>query len=150
MTNWSDAATLLERLATAHNIHYAPGLPPAPRLFRTPDRLALNYVDWGGSGEPMLLLHGGTLTCHTFDLVCLALRDSFHCVALDLRGHGNSGWADDTTMDAYVSDAAAVIADFGWSRVHMVGMSLGGIVAAHYAATGCESKPPISCVDGDG
>jgi pimeloyl-ACP methyl ester carboxylesterase len=107
----------------------------------------LNCVDWEGSGEPMLLLHGGTLTCHTWDLVCLAMRDSFRCVALDLRGHGDSAWADHYTMDAYVSDVAAVIADFGWSRVHIVGMSLGGIIAAHYAATAGSRAASLAMVD---
>jgi pimeloyl-ACP methyl ester carboxylesterase len=147
MTSWSDAATLLERLAAAHNIHYAPGLPPAPRQLRTPEGLALNCLDWAGTGEPMLLLHGGTLTCHSWDLVCLAMRDSFHCVAVDLRGHGDSAWADRYTMDAYVSDVAAVIADFGWARVHMVGMSLGGIIAAHYAATAGSRAASLAMID---
>jgi pimeloyl-ACP methyl ester carboxylesterase len=147
MTNWSDAAMLLERLAAAHKIRYAPGLPPAPRQLQTPEGLALNCVDWAGTGEPMLLLHGGTLTCHTWDLVCLAMRDSFHCVAIDLRGHGDSAWADSYTMDAYVSDVAAVIADFGWARVHMVGMSLGGIIAAHYAATAGSRAASLAMID---
>ena len=110
-------------------------MPPSPRRIRTPEGLELNCVDWEGSGEPILLLHGGTLTCHTWDLVCLAMRGRFRCVAVDLRGHGNSDWADSYTMDAYVNDVAAVIADFRWAMVHMVGMSLGGIIAAHYAAT---------------
>jgi pimeloyl-ACP methyl ester carboxylesterase len=147
MTSWPDAATLLERLATAHTIHYAPGLPPAPRQFRTPEGLALNRVDWEGSGEPILFLHGGTLTCHSWDLVCLALRERFHCVALDLRGHGDSAWAENYAMQAYVSDVAAVIADFGWARVHMVGMSLGGIIAAHYAATAGSRAASLAMVD---
>jgi pimeloyl-ACP methyl ester carboxylesterase len=97
--------------------------------------LALNCLDWAGSGEPMLFLHGGSLTCHTWDLVCLALRDRFRCAAFDLRGHGDSAWADNYSMDAYVDDVAVVIADFGWAKVHIVGMSLGGIIAAHCAAT---------------
>ncbi|MEA2649946.1 MAG: hypothetical protein QOG61_2381 [Candidatus Binataceae bacterium] len=143
----SDIAALLERLATAHKIHYAPGLPPASRQIRTPEGLALNCVDWAGTGEPMLLLHGGTLTCHTWDLVCLAMRDSFHCVAIDLRGHGNSAWADSYTMDAYVNDVAAVIADFGWAKVHVVGMSLGGIIAAHYAATAGSRAASLAMID---
>jgi len=143
----SDTAALLERLATAHKIDYAPGLPPAPRQLRTPEGLALNCLDWEGSGEPILLLHGGTLTCHTWDLVCLAMRDSFHCVAIDLRGHGNSAWADSYTMDDYVNDVAAVIADFGWAKVHVIGMSLGGIIAAHYAATAGSRAASLAMID---
>jgi pimeloyl-ACP methyl ester carboxylesterase len=135
MAHGPDAPALLERLATAHAIPYGAGLPPAPRHLRTPGGLTLNYVDWAGTGEPILFLHGGALTCHTWDLVCLAMRDGFHCVALDLRGHGESAWADSYTIEACVNDVAAAIADFGWTRVHVVGMSLGGIIGAHYAAT---------------
>jgi pimeloyl-ACP methyl ester carboxylesterase len=147
MTGWSNAATLLEGLAAVHKIGYAPGLPPAPRQLRTPEGLVLNYLDWAGTGQPMLLLHGGTLTCHTWDLVCLVLRDSFHCVAVDLRGHGNSAWADSYTMEAYVSDVATVIAEFGWAKVHMVGMSLGGIIAARYAATAGSRVASLAMID---
>ena len=35
------------------------------------------------------------LTAHTWDLCCLALRDEFHCIALDQRGHGDTDWAPD-------------------------------------------------------
>jgi len=147
MTHGSDTPALLERLATAHKIPYGAGLPPAPRRLPTPDGLAFNCVDWGGPGEPILFLHGGALTCHTWDLVCLAMRDSFHCVAIDLRGHGESAWADNYTIEACVNDVAAIIADFGWTRVHVVGMSLGGIIAAHYAATGGARANSLAMID---
>src|SRR4051794_31152425 len=56
--------------------------------------LRLHYLDWGSARRPPLLfLHGGCLTAHTWDLVCLALRKQFHCLALDLRGHGDSEWS---------------------------------------------------------
>jgi len=147
MTHGSDTPALLERLATAHKIPYGAGLPPAPRRLPTPDGLAFNCVDWGGPGEPILFLHGGALTCHTWDLVCLAMRDSFHCVVIDLRGHGESAWADNYTIEACVNDVAAIIADFGWTRVHVVGMSLGGIIAAHYAATGGARANSLAMID---
>jgi pimeloyl-ACP methyl ester carboxylesterase len=75
------------------------------------------------------------------------MRDNFHCVAVDLRGHGDSAWADSYTLDAYVNDVAAVIADFGWAKVHMVGMSLGGIIAAHYAATAGSRAASLAMID---
>src|SRR5207249_1787950 len=58
--------------------------------------LPLHLLDWGTPGQPpVLFLHGGSLTAHTWDLVCLALRQRYHCQALDLRGHGDSGWSPD-------------------------------------------------------
>ena len=41
--------------------------------------MRLHYLDWGNKHlPPMLFLHGGALTAHTWDLVCLALRDEYH------------------------------------------------------------------------
>ena len=38
-------------------------------------RMRFRYLDWGTRGQPpILFLHGGGLTAHTWDLVCLALR----------------------------------------------------------------------------
>ena len=58
--------------------------------------LGFRYLDWGTKGlRPILFLHGGALTAHTWDLCCLALRNDYHCMALDQRGHGDSDWAPD-------------------------------------------------------
>lgn len=142
-----NAAELLERLAIAHAITYRAGSPPAARQFKTPDGQTLNFIDWGGTGAPILFLHGGSLTAHTWDLVALTLCDTFRCVALDLRGHGNSSWASDYTIDAHVPDVAAAVGYFGWARVHVVGMSLGGVVAAHYAASAGSRAVSLTLVD---
>src|SRR4051812_48449512 len=57
------------------------------------DGVRLHVLDWEAPGHPVVFLHGGGLTAHTWDLVCLALRGDGHCVALDLRGHGDSEWS---------------------------------------------------------
>ena len=69
--------------------------------------MRLHYLDWGNKHlPPLLFLHGGALTAHTWDLVCLALRDEYHCLALDQRGHGDSDWSEDAdyTMGAQLTD----------------------------------------------
>ncbi|HEV8029264.1 MAG TPA: alpha/beta hydrolase [Stellaceae bacterium] len=142
-----DNAALLERLAAANGIPYRPGAPPAPRRLRTPEGLSLNLIDWGGDGAPILFLHGGSLTAHSWDLVCLALGDRFRCVALDLRGHGESDWAEVYTIDACIADVAAIVAALGCSRVHVVGMSLGGNIAAHYAHAAGPRLASLTMVD---
>src|ERR1700687_4775737 len=120
-----NAAGLLERLPRAYGVPYRAGDPPLPKTLRTPEGLALSYLDWGGGGDGALFLHGGALTAHTWDLVCLALRDKVRCVAMDLRGHGLSAWSDEYSIDAHVSDVAAAIAHLGLQKLHIVGMSLG-------------------------
>lgn len=126
---------LLGRLAAAHEINLDGRSPPSDRTFRTSEGLVLHALEWPGAGEPVLFLHGGALTAHSWDLVCLALAGAFHCMALDLRGHGESGWSDDYSIEANVRDVEEVLDQWGRARCHVVGMSLGGNIAAHYAAS---------------
>src|SRR2546428_10158960 len=98
--------------------------------------LRLHYLDWGGEGRPrVLFLHGGGLTAHTWDLVCLALRADYHCLALDLRGHGDSDWSPgmDYSFEAHRDDVEAFADLLRLDRFVLVGMSLGGITALAYA-----------------
>jgi pimeloyl-ACP methyl ester carboxylesterase len=141
------ARAQLERLATAYGIPYRAGSPPTPHRFRTREGVTLSFLDWAGKGAPVLFLHGGSLTAHTWDLVCLALSDRLRCVAIDLRGHGESEWADDYRIDAHVMDVGAAVAHFGWNSVHLVGMSLGAVIAAHYAASGHARIASLTMVD---
>jgi pimeloyl-ACP methyl ester carboxylesterase len=52
----------------------------------------LNYADSGGPKPPFLLLHGATLSWQTFLPLIPALSRDWRVLALDLRGHGKSGW----------------------------------------------------------
>ncbi len=147
MAQTPTAAALLERLAIAYRIPYRRGSPPAAQQLRAPHGLTLSFIDWGGEGPPILLLHGGSLTAHTWDLVCLALCKEFRCVAIDLRGHGESEWAGNYAINAHLLDLSAVIEHFHWTSVHLVGMSLGAVIAAHYAATGDSRIASLTMVD---
>ena len=89
---------------------------------------------WLGKGPRVLFLHGGAQCAETWTLSCLHLKARFDCVALDLRGHGESDWCDDYSVDAHVGDVQSVITQLGWSDFHLVGMSLGGVVAGHFSA----------------
>lgn len=121
----------------------AAGLNP-PAIVQPEDRyvrlngLTFHYLDWGNPDRPpVVLLHGGGLTAHTWDLASLLLRDRYHLVALDLRGHGDS---EGTLVEAgdpaalLVEDTRAFLEHLGYGRLALVGMSLGGITAIRYAA----------------
>ena len=98
--------------------------------------LRFRYLDWGKPGlRPILFLHGGALTAHTWDLCCLALRDEFHCMALDQRGHGDSDWAPDAdySLAAQREDVKGIADALGLDRFVLVGMSMGAINALAYA-----------------
>src|SRR5258706_13619685 len=126
---------VLVRLAESCTIRVPRGFTPASRRFGTPEGLQLHYLDWPGQGDTIVFLHGGALTAHTWDLVALELENDFHCVALDLRGHGLSDWSERYSIPDSVRDVAALADQLGGDGFHVVGMSLGGNVAAHYAAS---------------
>jgi len=110
-----------------------------PRRLQT-DGLDLRLHEWGAEGEPgVLLLHSLAAHGHWWDWVASQLRDRYHVIALDLRGHGGSEWAPPGpggyTFDDYVGDVAAVIDVLGWQRPIVMGHSLGGYLAALLAST---------------
>ena len=52
----------------------------------TVDGLSFHYRDWGGSGRPLMLLHGLASTCHIWDMVAPILAQDYSVIALDQRG----------------------------------------------------------------
>src|SRR5215468_3004645 len=92
MDDWHPGAlaTIADRLGIA----VTDLAPPCSQSFRAPGGPNIHVLDWGGHGPPAVLLHGGSLTSHTWDYVAIALRADFRLVALDMRGHGASDWTD--------------------------------------------------------
>jgi pimeloyl-ACP methyl ester carboxylesterase len=112
-----------------------------PRRLQT-DGLDLRLHEWGAEGEPgVLLLHSLAAHGHWWDGVAALLRERYHVIALDLRGHGASEWAPSGPgghgygFDDYVGDIATVVDLLGWQRPIVMGHSLGGYLAALLAAT---------------
>ena len=143
----SGPEALLGRLAAKSGIPFARSKLPRSHRVPTVGGVSLHYLDWPGSGDLIFFLHGGALTAHTWDLVCLDLSEEFHCIALDLRGHGLSDWSDDYTIGASVNDVEALAQYLRLEAFHIVGMSLGGNVAAHYAATEGSRAKSLVMVD---
>jgi pimeloyl-ACP methyl ester carboxylesterase len=100
--------------------------------------LRLHYLDWGNPAKPrMLLLHGGAQSAHSWDFFALAMRDHFHIVALDQRGHGDSDWSEAGDYDTafHVADIHAFTDAIGYDSFSLMGLSMGGRNAYSFAAT---------------
>jgi pimeloyl-ACP methyl ester carboxylesterase len=70
----------------------------------------LHATDYGGAGKPIcLLVHGAIAHGHWWDGIIPELRDLVRPVTVDLRGHGDSEWADDYSYRAFTSDLDAWI-----------------------------------------
>ena len=98
--------------------------------------LRIHYLDWGGSGkQPLLLLHGIARVAHTFDHLAPHFRENYHVIAVDLRGHGDSGWDAKGAylVEDYVGDVSGLAAQLGLRNIVLWGNSTGGRVAQVFA-----------------
>jgi esterase len=123
-------------------------LPEEHRV--TANGLGFRYLDWGNKEQrPILFLHGGALTAHTWDLCCLALRDDYHCMALDQRGHGDSDWAPDAdySIAAQREDVKGFAEVIGLDQFVLVGMSMGAINGLAYAIRYPETLSALVLID---
>ena len=108
----------------------------------------LHYLDWGVEGRrPLLLVHGGMQTAHSWDMVAVALKQRYHVVAVDLRGHGDSDWEGDYGYQSHARDLEGLVAHFGWERFVLVGLSLGGLASIEFAARHSGALDALSIVD---
>jgi pimeloyl-ACP methyl ester carboxylesterase len=125
---------------------------PISRSFIS-QRLRLHFADWGNeSAPPLLLVHGGLDHCRNWDFVAERLRHDWHVIAPDLRGHGDSQWADAAgyTMPAFIYDLAQLIHSQGFARVSIVAHSLGGNIATRFTGLYPDLVEQLVCVEGLG
>ncbi|MEL7083096.1 MAG: alpha/beta hydrolase [Cyanobacteria bacterium P01_A01_bin.3] len=93
----------------------------------TSDRINLSYLEWGQSGEPVLLLHGLGDTALVWSSLGETVASEFHAIAPDMRGHGNS----DKPGNGYdfltlIGDLEILMDARGWDTAHIVGHSWTG------------------------
>ena len=95
--------------------------------FAAVNGVKLHFVDWGGTGEPLLFLTGGGGSAHQFDALALKLTDRFRVLGLTRRGQApsdipKSGY-DTTTL---AQDIKAFLDFLQIDRVTLVGYSIAG------------------------
>jgi len=132
------------------------GLNPPAIVLPTDHFVHLNgirfhYLDWGNPHLPhVLLFHGGGLTAHTYDMAALLLRDRYHLVALDNRGHGDTDWTPDDQIEREfgnvgLEDTTQFIEHLGYERMNLV--ALGGVSALQYAVRHPERVDALVVID---
>src|SRR3954452_8089453 len=91
----------------------------------------------GGSGPPLVCLHGFTDTWRSWDLVLPALERHHDVLAPTLAGHAGGPAVDGEVREIELADAVERAMDeAGFETAHVVGNSLGGYLALHLAARG--------------
>ena len=123
----------------------------APRSLRIPGAhgLSLHALEWSREGDPLLLLHGFGHDGHVWDGVAPALRARHRVLALDQRGHGESDRDPERrySHEAFARDLRALTEALGPARVVLVGHSMGGYGALHFAAKYADRVRAIALID---
>jgi pimeloyl-ACP methyl ester carboxylesterase len=116
-------------------------------------RLKLHYVDWGNDDKPpLLLIHGSKDHARSWDWVARELRDEYHVIAPDLRGHGDSAWSTGGhyLINEFVLDIAQLIQTLDLHPVTIIAHSLGGAVALQYAGIYPDRVHKLVAIEGLG
>jgi pimeloyl-ACP methyl ester carboxylesterase len=100
----------------------------------TVDGRRLSYLDFGGTGRPLVALHGHLSEGATFAHLARALGPEWRVFAPDQRGQGESERADDYSREGYLADLQALLDHLGLDRAVLLGHSLGAINAYQFAA----------------
>jgi len=122
---------------------------PVDRFFDSAG-VRIRYVEQG-NGPPIVLLHGytGTLDRHFIaNGVFASLANDYRVIAIDLRGHGKSGKPHDPTVygEEMARDVVRLLDHLKIQRAHVVGYSLGAMVAGRLATLHPERLMTISYV----
>lgn len=116
-------------------------------------RLRLHYVDWGNpEAPPLLLIHGGRDHCRNWDWVARELRNDYHVIAPDLRGHGDSQWITGGTYNTldYVYDIAQLVHQLKLAPLKIVAHSMGGNIGLRYTGIYPDKVEKIVAIEGLG
>lgn len=110
--------------------------------FETEPDFFIHAEGWGdASAPPILLLHGGGQTHHSWGDTAQRLAErGWYAITYDARGHGNSSWSSKGAylVDALVSDLKAIIHQVG-GKPAIIGASMGGITALVLEGESAES-----------
>jgi pimeloyl-ACP methyl ester carboxylesterase len=96
----------------------------------------INVLDTGGTGQPLLFIHGWSSNWQIFLLNIAAFMKTHRCLALDLPGFGYSEMpAEPISIQGYAKTVDAMCDALGVPSVSVVGNSMGGFIGAELALT---------------
>lgn len=99
----------------------------------TVNAIRLHYLDWGGAGEPLVLIHGLGDSPHVFDELAADLVGRFRVLAYSRRAHGESESSGPYDVDTLTEDLRQFLDRLGIDRAHLAGWSLAGRELTRFA-----------------
>jgi 3-oxoadipate enol-lactonase len=92
------------------------------------------HYERAGSGPTLLMIHSLGTSAGLWRKQIAHWQDRFTCIAFDARGHGRSTNEGGVTMEAVAGDLHTALKELGLLPAHLVGLSMGGPIAARFHA----------------
>ena len=87
----------------------------------------LHYLDWGGSGPPLVLIHGLGDSPYIFSDMASSLKNNFRIIAYSRRDHCKSETVDSGYDNSIlVSDLKCLLDSLKITKANLLGWSMGG------------------------
>jgi len=109
----------------------------------------LNILEWGDSDKPgLLFIHGGAAHASWWRFIAPNFLPDYHCIAVDLSGHGDSARRSIYTSDLWREEVQALVNDRSifQSKPVIIGHSMGGLIAIRVAAQ-AKDLPGLIIID---
>jgi pimeloyl-ACP methyl ester carboxylesterase len=130
------AAFTLALTSAAGGQQPTPDTTPHTEHYLDANGARLHYLDYGGAGDPLLLLTGYGPPAHVFDQFATRFTNRFRVVAITRRGTAPSSRpSSGYDLQTLTADILAVSDALKFDRVHIVAHSLGGAEATQLATT---------------
>ena len=108
--------------------------PPYRENYIQTDRIKLHYMDWGGSGQPLVLLHGLGDTPYIFEGIANSLKENFRIISYSKRGHGKSETTDSLYNNStLVLDLKLLLDSLNIKKANLLGWSMTGNEITEFA-----------------
>jgi pimeloyl-ACP methyl ester carboxylesterase len=125
---------------------------PASQFVTLPDGARIHVRDSGGSGQPMILIHGSNASLHAWEPLEAQLGNDYRIITMDMPGHGLTGATPTHRYDVeeMVATVDGVATALGLDRFILGGNSMGGGVSWRYALAHPEKVQALLLLDAGG
>lgn len=130
MKKESNTLTGAQARSVANSVHPV----PYESHWAQVNNIRLNYLDWGGKGPNLVLLHGILDSPHIFEDLAIILKKQYRVVAYARRGHGHSDAPEGPyDLDTLVEDLRQLMDYLDIRKAHLLGWSMGGNEITRFA-----------------
>jgi pimeloyl-ACP methyl ester carboxylesterase len=92
------------------------------------------YYETAGEGQPLLFLHGLGSSAQDWAPQVSVFQNGYRCITMDVRGHGQSDKPPGPySVRQFAADAAGLLQALGIPSAHLIGLSMGGMIAFQMA-----------------